>query len=154
MTFAAPPGGRPAGRTPKKPSPLVLTIIAVAVLLVLFVIFAQVYTEVLWFDQLGVLSVYATEWIAKAVLFVIGFLVMAVPVWFCLRIAHRNRPVYAPVTPRQENLDRYREAVEPLRRAMPSRKLATRSLALLRTNRLRCSRALVSCSFVLSSISI
>lgn len=118
MTFAAPPGGRPAGRTPKKPSPLVLTIIAVAVLLVLFVIFAQVYTEVLWFDQLGVLSVYATEWIAKAVLFVIGFLVMAVPVWFCLRIAHRNRPVYAPVTPRQENLDRYREAVEPLRRAM------------------------------------
>ncbi|MBU5894937.1 UPF0182 family protein, partial [Vibrio cholerae O1] len=26
------------------------------------------------------------------------------------------RPVYAPTTPRQENLDRYREAIEPLRR--------------------------------------
>ena len=53
---------------PKKPSPLMLTLIAVAVLLVLFVIFAQVYTEVLWFDQLGVLSVYATEWITKVCL--------------------------------------------------------------------------------------
>ncbi|GAA4284061.1 UPF0182 family protein [Brevibacterium daeguense] len=118
MTFAASTGGHSTEPKSKKPSPLVLTIIAVAVLLVLFVLFAQVFTELLWFDQLGMLPVFTTEWISKAVLFVIGFLVMAVPVWLCLWLAHRNRPIYVPVTPRQENLDRYREAVEPLRRVI------------------------------------
>ncbi|GAA2002424.1 UPF0182 family protein [Brevibacterium samyangense] len=118
MTFASAPPG-PAG--PKKsgrPSPLMLTIVSVVVLVGLFVVFSQIYTDVLWFDHLGVLSVFTTEWATKGILFAIGFLVMAVPVWACLFFAHRARPVYAPVTPRQENLERYREAFEPIRRVL------------------------------------
>ncbi|WP_328698778.1 UPF0182 family protein [Brevibacterium rongguiense] len=98
------------------PSPLILTIIAVVILLILFVVFAQVYTDVLWFDQAGFLQVFTTQWLTRAVLFAIGLVLMGAAVWFPLWFSHRQRPVYAPTTPRQENLDRYRAAVEPLRR--------------------------------------
>lgn len=120
MTFSAgqprKPGspGRPQGRSTKV-SPLVLTLIGVAVVLGLFVVFAQVYTDILWFDQLGFLQVFTTEWVTKIILFAIGVLLMAAPLWLCLNLAHRKRPVYVPTTPQQENLDRYREAIEPLR---------------------------------------
>ncbi len=97
-------------------SPLLLTLVSVAILLVAFIAFTQVYTEVLWFGQLGASEVFRTMWFTRGITFAAGFLVMAVPVWLSLHLAYRNRPVYAPTTPRQENLDRYREAIEPLRR--------------------------------------
>ncbi len=88
----------------------------VAILLVAFIAFTQVYTEVLWFGQIGAGDVFRTMWFTRGITFLAGFVVMAVPVWLSLHLAYRNRPVYAPTTPRQENLDRYREAIEPLRR--------------------------------------
>ena len=92
------------------------TLIVLAVLAVLLMITAQFWTEVLWFSHLGFGQVLWQEWGTRAVLFVLGFLVMALPVWLMLRIAYRSRPIYAPVTPEQQNLDRYRESIEPLRR--------------------------------------
>ena len=72
-------GGSSAARgrgRPGRPSALVLTIIAVAVLVGLFVVFTNVYTDVLWFSQLGFTEVFWTEVVAKAALFLIaGFLV-------------------------------------------------------------------------------
>ncbi|WP_260848001.1 UPF0182 family protein [Brevibacterium aurantiacum] len=97
-------------------SPLLLTLVSVAILLVAFISFTQVYTEVLWFKQIDASQVFRTMWVTRGLTFVAGFVVMAVPVWLSLHLAFRNRPVYAPTTPRQENLDRYREAIEPLRR--------------------------------------
>lgn len=97
-------------------SPLLLTLVSVAILLVAFISFTQVYTEVLWFKQIDASQVFRTMWFTRGLTFVAGFVVMAVPVWLSLHLAFRNRPVYAPTTPRQENLDRYREAIEPLRR--------------------------------------
>lgn len=99
-----------------KRSPLLLTLVTVAILLVAFIAFTQVYTEVLWFGQIGAGDVFRTMWFTRGITFLAGFVVMAVPVWLSLHLAYRNRPVYAPTTPRQENLDRYREAIEPLRR--------------------------------------
>ncbi|MDQ4138570.1 MAG: UPF0182 family protein, partial [Actinomycetota bacterium] len=84
-----------------------------AVLVILFFIFASLYTEVLWFEQLGFLDVLFTQWTAGAVMFLIGFLAMAVPVWLTLQIAFRFRPVYAKLN---AQLDRYQQVVEPLRR--------------------------------------
>ena len=69
--------------------------------------------DVLWYDQLGFLNVLTTEWIARIVLFVIGFLAMAVPVWASIQLAYRTRPVYAKLN---SQLDRYQEVFEPLRR--------------------------------------
>jgi uncharacterized membrane protein (UPF0182 family) len=47
------------------------------------------------------------------VLFLMGFLAMAVPVWASIQIAYRTRPVYAKLN---SQLDRYQEVFEPLRR--------------------------------------
>jgi uncharacterized membrane protein (UPF0182 family) len=116
VSFSARPTAPPSSGGRRRPSPLFLTIAAVLVLVGLFVVFAQIYTEVLWFDQLERLNVFTTEWLTKGVLFVIGFLLMALPLWLMLSLAHRSRPETLPASPREENLNRYREAVEPLRR--------------------------------------
>ena len=79
----------------------------------LFFVFAGLYTDVLWFDQLGFLNVLTTQWIAGTVLFLIGFVAMAVPVWVSIQLAYRLRPVYAKLN---SQLDRYQQVIEPLRR--------------------------------------
>ena len=114
-TSSSPTSAKLPGSGSKR-SPLLLTLVSVAILLVAFIAFTQVYTEVLWFGQLGASDVFRTMWFTRGLTFLGGFVVMAVPVWLSLHLAYRNRPVYAPTTPRQENLDRYREAIEPLRR--------------------------------------
>ncbi|EKU49457.1 UPF0182 family protein [Brevibacterium casei] len=114
-TSSSPTSARMPGSGSKR-SPLLLTLVTVAILLVAFIAFTQVYTEVLWFGQIGAGDVFRTMWFTRGITFLAGFVVMAVPVWLSLHLAYRNRPVYAPTTPRQENLDRYREAIEPLRR--------------------------------------
>lgn len=86
------------------------------VVVVLVLILAQVWTEVLWFDELGYVGVLRTEWGTRAVLFVLGFLLMAGAVAASLSFAYRSRPIYAPSTQEQASLDQYREAIEPLRR--------------------------------------
>ncbi|MHB1173427.1 MAG: UPF0182 family protein, partial [Lacisediminihabitans sp.] len=90
-----------------------VTIAIIAVLVVVFFIFASLYTDWLWFGQLGYRTVLTTQWIAGAVMFLIGFLAMAVPVWVSIEVAFRRRPVYAKLN---AQLDRYQQVVEPLRR--------------------------------------
>ena len=43
-------------------------------------------------------------------------MVTAALVWSSLWLAHKHRPIYAPSNPEQANLDRYRAALEPVRR--------------------------------------
>ena len=92
---------------------LAITAAIVAVLVVIFFILAGLYTDVLWFDQLGFLSVLTTQWTATVVMFLVGFVAMAVPVWASIEIAFRSRPVYAKLN---SQLDRYQQVIEPLRR--------------------------------------
>ena len=96
-------------------TPLAITIGVLVVLLIAFFVFASVYSEVLWFDQLGFLNVLLTQWFASAGFFVAGFIAMAVPVWLSIEIAYRRRPVYARLS---SQLDRYQEIIEPLRRLL------------------------------------
>jgi uncharacterized membrane protein (UPF0182 family) len=83
------------------------------VLVIAFFIFASLYTDWLWFSQLGYRNVLTTQWIAGSVMFLIGFFGMAVPVWVSIEVAFRWRPVYAKLN---SQLDRYQQVVEPLRR--------------------------------------
>ncbi|MGV1034724.1 MAG: UPF0182 family protein [Microbacteriaceae bacterium] len=94
---------------------IALSIGAVVLLAFACVSFAALYADVLWFDQLGYLSVWWTQVSGRVLWFFIGFLGMAVPVWLSLWLAYRNRPVYARVN---SQLDQYQEALEPLRRAL------------------------------------
>lgn len=97
----------------KNASPLAITIVGVVALVLLFIWFASIWTEVLWYDQLGYLNVLVTQWVAKGVMFAIGFLLMAVPLFLAIHISHRTRPVYARLS---SQLDRYQEVIEPLRK--------------------------------------
>ncbi|WP_425305862.1 UPF0182 family protein [Agromyces archimandritae] len=100
-------------RPNRRRAPIAITIAVVAVLVVAFFLFAGLYTDVLWYDQLGFLNVLTTQWAARVVLFLIGFVAMAIPVWGSIQIAYRTRPVYAKLN---SQLDRYQEVFEPLRR--------------------------------------
>ncbi|MGR0219568.1 UPF0182 family membrane protein [Agromyces sp. ZXT2-6] len=98
---------------PRRRAPIAITLGIVGALVVAFFVFAGIYADVMWYDQLGFVEVLYTEWIARIVLFLIGFVAMAVPVWISIQIAYRTRPVYAKLN---SQLDRYQEVFEPLRR--------------------------------------
>ena len=116
MTFVSTP--RPAAARPprRRRGALGPTIVVLVALGILLMLTAQLWTEWLWFDAAGYLQVLRTQWVTRAVLFVLAFLVMAGAVYASLTIAYRTRPVYAPSTPEQASLDQYREMIEPLRR--------------------------------------
>ncbi|WP_299087067.1 UPF0182 family protein [uncultured Microbacterium sp.] len=90
-----------------------ITLAVIAVIVVAFFIFASLYADWLWFDQLGFASVLWTQWTARVVMFLVGFVAMAVPVFLAIQLGYRLRPVYARLS---SQLDHYQEVVEPLRR--------------------------------------
>ena len=94
-------------------STLAITSAIVAALLIGFFIFAGLYADVLWFDQLGFQQVLFTQWGAGVALFAAGFFGMAIPVFVSIYLAYRFRPVYARPA---AQLDRYQQVIEPLRR--------------------------------------
>ncbi|GAA3650759.1 UPF0182 family protein [Microbacterium marinilacus] len=99
------------------PSPfrriVTISLAVIVALVVAFFAFSNLYAEFLWFDQLGFANVLTTQWLARVVMFVVGFVGMAGPVWLAIFLAYRLRPVYARLS---SQLDRYQEVVEPLRR--------------------------------------
>jgi uncharacterized membrane protein (UPF0182 family) len=96
----------------------VLTVIVVALILLAFSIFAGIWTEQLWFGSLGYGDVFS-KLIWTRVGSFIGFgVLMALVVGGNLAIAFRLRPMFRPRSPEQANLERYREVITPLRRAL------------------------------------
>ncbi|MBG0718949.1 UPF0182 family protein [Microbacterium sp. 2C] len=92
---------------------IAITLVVIAVIVVGFFIFASLYADWLWFDQLGFTGVLWTQWTARVIMFLVGFAAMAVPVFAAIQLAYRLRPVYARLS---SQLDHYQEVVEPLRR--------------------------------------
>ncbi|GAT72616.1 UPF0182 family membrane protein [Microbacterium hydrocarbonoxydans] len=104
----------PNPATPRASRRILGTSLAIiAALIAAFFVFASLYTEFLWFDQVGFAGVLTTQWIATAVMFTVGFLGMAVPLFVAIQLAYRLRPVYVRLS---SQLDRYQEVIEPLRR--------------------------------------
>jgi len=106
-----------SARPPATPSAsrriLAVSVGIIAALIAAFFIFASLFTEFLWFDQLDFTTVLTTQWIATVSMFAIGFLGMALPIFLCIQLAYRLRPVYVRLS---SQLDRYQEVIEPLRR--------------------------------------
>ncbi|MEN9752268.1 MAG: hypothetical protein RLZZ600_1315, partial [Actinomycetota bacterium] len=100
----------------------VTLLIAALVLVILGSVFSGLYTEILWFSQVGFSNVLFTQWGAAAGIFAIGFVVMSVSVWLGMTVAYRIRPVYARLG---AQMDRYQQAIDPVR------KLITIALPLL-----------------------
>ncbi|WP_423721162.1 UPF0182 family protein [Arthrobacter caoxuetaonis] len=113
------PFSRPSPSTPhRRRSPLIATLIVVAVLVIGFVYFSQVYADVLWYNQLGFLEVFFKENLTRIALFAAAFLVMAACVFFSIRAAYSSRPIYAPDSSLQDNLNRYQAQLEPVRKLL------------------------------------
>ena len=107
------PAGTAAPSASRTRVTLTITAVVIGVLVIAFFVIAGLYTDVLWYDQLGYLPVLTTQWIAAGVMFLVGFFAMAIPVWASIEIAFRARPVYAKLN---SQLDRYQQVIEPLRR--------------------------------------
>ncbi len=100
----------------RRPGPLATTLAVLVVLAGVLTASSQFWTELLWYDSVGYRQVLWTQLGTQAALFVVGGIIVALLVASSLLIGYRTRPVYAPSTPAQEALDRYRELIDPLRK--------------------------------------
>lgn len=107
--------GRPV-MPPRRRGALLPTLGVVGVLVLLLVIATRVWVDLLWFQSVGFSHVFTTTLGVRIFLFVVGALLAGGAVALSLSLGYRMRPIYAPVSPEQASLDRYREQIEPLRR--------------------------------------
>ncbi len=112
-----PPGGTVLGRgLPRRRGRLIPTVLVLAAVLALLAWGATLWTEFLWYDSVGFRTVLTTRLATQALLWVGAGGLTAALIWSGLWLAWRHRPVYAPSTPEQAALDRYRSALDPMRR--------------------------------------
>src|SRR6478735_6825362 len=93
-------------------------IITAVVLLLLFLglsTFAGLYTERLWFRSGGYGEVFSIMFWTRTGLFLVFGAVMSLVVCLNIYLAYRFRPFFRPSSPEQNGLDRYRDAVTPIR---------------------------------------
>ncbi|WP_409331629.1 UPF0182 family protein [Trujillonella humicola] len=91
---------------------------AVGVLLVLFTAIGtltNVYVDYLWFDETGYTEVFWTELQTRALLFAVAGVATGGLVALAVYLAYRFRPAFRPMSLEQQNLERYRQSLEPRR---------------------------------------
>jgi uncharacterized membrane protein (UPF0182 family) len=95
-------------------------IIGVVVLLVVILSvlgsLVRLYVDWLWFGEIGYRQVFTTGLRTRLFLFLLFGVLMAVAVGGNLALAYRLRPPFRPMSMEQQNLERYRTAIEPRRR--------------------------------------
>ena len=109
-------GGAARPQTRRRRGPLGTTLVVLLVVVVVGGIVADVLTDVWWYDSVGFRGVFVRELTTKAVIFVAAAVITGGAVAASLVVAYRSRPLYIPVTPAQQVLEQYRQAIEPLRR--------------------------------------
>jgi uncharacterized membrane protein (UPF0182 family) len=97
---------------------LLPTLIIIGVLLIGFSIFTGFYTDLLWFRSVGFTSVFTRTLLAKTLLFFVFGVLFAAAVAVNFVVAYRYRPAYQALIPGQQELDRYRMAIDPYRRVI------------------------------------
>ncbi|WP_238335829.1 UPF0182 family membrane protein [Serinicoccus kebangsaanensis] len=106
--------GRPGGGLPR--GRVLPTVLIVLALLALVGWGATLWTHFLWYQSVGFRQVLVTRLLTQSGLFVLAAGLTTAIVWSGLWLAWRHRPIYAPSTPEQAALDRYRSALDPIRR--------------------------------------
>ncbi|MQY13587.1 hypothetical protein SRB5_37350 [Streptomyces sp. RB5] len=93
-----------------------MTLGALAVLAIIFVMFAGFWTDWLWYRSVNYSSVFTTQlWTKIGLFFVFGGL-MALAVGLNIWLAHRLRPPLSAMSLEQESLDRYRMNIAPYKK--------------------------------------
>ncbi|WP_245159972.1 UPF0182 family protein [Blastococcus sp. CT_GayMR19] len=91
---------------------------AVGVLLVLFTAIGtltNVYVDYLWFDETGYTEVFWTELQTRSLLFAVAGIAVGGLTALSIYLAYRFRPTFRPMSLEQQNLERYRQSLEPRR---------------------------------------
>ncbi|HYH74311.1 MAG TPA: UPF0182 family protein, partial [Nocardioides sp.] len=91
---------------------------AIGVLLVLFTAIGtltNVYVDYLWFDETNYTEVFWTELQTRALLFAVAGVATGGLVAAAIYLAYRFRPTFRPMSLEQQNLERYRQSLEPRR---------------------------------------
>lgn len=91
------------------------TIATLIVLMIALVQLTGVYINFLWFHSLGFSNVYTTIFWTRVVLFAIFGVLMALILGGNMVIAYMLSPPFRPMSPEQQNIERYRSVLEPRR---------------------------------------
>lgn len=92
------------------------TLVVLGVLGVLYLLMVSLWTDRLWFGSVGFTDVFTTQLVTRVGLFVVFGLLMAASIVINGLIAYRLRPRYRPMSVEQQSLDRYRDAIDPVRK--------------------------------------
>jgi uncharacterized protein len=101
----------------RRVSPLTIAFGILAAIAFALVSAAGVYTDWLWFTQLGYAEVFTTQIISQVVSFLIGFVVMASLVGIALAFAWKTRPIYIRM-PEESPFQVYQQMIEGLRKVV------------------------------------
>ncbi|MDJ0343223.1 UPF0182 family protein [Streptomyces sp. H10-C2] len=104
--------GRPSRRT----RTLLMTLGALIVLAIAFVMFAGFWTDWLWYRSVHYSSVFTTTLWTKIGLFFTFGLLMSAAVGVNIYLAHRLRPPLSAMSLEQQSLDRYRMGIAPYKK--------------------------------------
>jgi uncharacterized membrane protein (UPF0182 family) len=78
---------------------------------------AGIYTDWLWFDQLGYETVFINQIVGQVIAFAVGFAIMAIVVAIGLMLAWRTRPIYLRL-PEESPFQAYQQLLEGLRKVV------------------------------------
>ena len=100
----------------KKPSPLALTFIILAVIAGVVVALSGVYVDWLWFKSVGFTAVWSTVLTTKVALFIAFGLITSSIISLNVFLAFRSRPFDVSMAMESDNLERYRATIDPIRK--------------------------------------
>ncbi|RJS46681.1 UPF0182 family protein [Nocardioides cavernaquae] len=108
------------GQAPRPERPgwargVLITAIVMLVLFFAMSAFTGFWTERLWFGSVGYSGVFTRLVVTKTVLFLVFGALLAAVVVLNMVLAYRTRPRFRPASPEQIGLDRYRQAIDPIR---------------------------------------
>ena len=100
----------------KKPSPLALTFIILAVIAGALIALSGFYVDWLWFKSVGFTDVWSTVLTTKVLLFIAAGSLTSLVISLNIFLAFRRRPFYVPTSIEADNLERYRATIDPIRK--------------------------------------
>ncbi|WP_051425812.1 UPF0182 family protein [Jiangella gansuensis] len=100
---------------PRRSRALLPTLVVLGVLVVAYILVVTFWTDRLWYQSLNFVDVFTTQLLTRGGMFVVFGLLMAASVVVNGIVAYRLRPRYRPMSVEQQSLDRYRDAIDPVR---------------------------------------
>lgn len=99
------------GNVPNGGGAFIPTVIVLVALLFAFVFTANVWTDVMWYDQLEAVRVFWTQWGAQIIVGATGAVLMALVLAVSIKVAYPKGGIPEPEAAQNKNLDTYRDSI-------------------------------------------